>query len=63
MAAQGKVPHDDYDSGFLVGFQAMVGTLPKVPPITSPFEMKEHYTPFLMGVREGIKAGGGNVRG
>jgi len=63
MAAQGDVPHDDYHSGFLVGFQAVAGTLPNVPVTPAQPVTTVNYTPFLMGVREGVKAAGGSVRG
>jgi hypothetical protein len=63
MAAKGNVPHDDYQSGFQVGFQAVAGTLPLIPvaPV-APVTLINH-TPFLMGVREGVKAAGGSVQG
>jgi hypothetical protein len=58
MAPVEKIPHDDYKTGFIVGYQAIVGTnalLPLLPlqPLTSL-----GMTPFLMGVRAGIESAG-----
>jgi hypothetical protein len=62
-AAKGNVPHDDYFSGFEVGFQAVAGTLPLLPVTPARPVTLLNYTPFLMGVREGVRAAGGNVKG
>jgi hypothetical protein len=63
MAAQGNVPHDDYRSGFIVGFQAVAGTLRVLPVMPVQPVTIVNYTPFLMGVREGVKAAGGSIKG
>ena len=63
MAAKGNVPHDDFKSGFQVGYQAIMGTrrivpIPPVKPIT-----RTGMTPFLMGVRKGLERAGINPDG
>jgi hypothetical protein len=62
MAAKGSVPHDDYRSGFQVGFQAVAGTLPVIPVVPVQPVTVVNYTPFLMGVGDGVKAAGGSVK-
>lgn len=54
MAAKGNVPHDDFKSGFQVGYQAVMGIrrivpVPPIKPIT-----KIGMTPFLMGPTESV---------
>ena len=60
MVEQGNVPHDDYRSGFIAGFQAIAGTTRTIPPIirqpTTP--TCGNLTPFLMGIRRGIQRAG-----
>jgi hypothetical protein len=61
MAAQGDVPHNDYRSGFQVGYQAIVGTTRAIPAIPAQPATKANMTPFLMGVRKGIERAGGSL--
>jgi hypothetical protein len=61
MTAKGDVPHDDYRSGFIVGYQAVVGTVRAVPAVPAQTATIANYTPFLMGVRAGVKAAGGSL--
>ncbi len=61
IAAKGEVPHDDYRSGFQIGYQAVRGTAVAVPAIPARPATIAGCTPFLMGVRAGIKAAGGTV--
>lgn len=61
MSAKGDVPHDDYRSGFVVGFQAVAGTVRAIPAIPARPATKANMTPFLMGVRKGIERAGGSV--
>lgn len=63
MTAQGNVPHDDFKSGFIVGYRAIVGTAPTLPPIPNEPPIVEGFTAFLMGVRKGVVDAGGSVRG
>jgi hypothetical protein len=58
MAAQGDVPHDDYRSGFIVGFQAIAGIVRTIPAMPAQPATKANMTPFLMGVRKGIEKAG-----
>jgi hypothetical protein len=63
MPAEGKVPHDDHQSGYVVGFQAVRGVNPVILPAPLAPPTIKDFTPFLMGVREGIRTAGGNVKG
>ena len=60
MVEQGNVPHDDYRSGFIAGFQAIAGTTRTIPPIVRqpPAPTCGNLTPFLMGIRRGIQRAG-----
>ncbi|MGH6802742.1 MAG: hypothetical protein ACREC3_05160 [Methyloceanibacter sp.] len=58
MEAKGNVPHDDYKSGFIVGFQAVAGTTRIVPILPVQPVTRVGMTPFLMGVRKGIERAG-----
>jgi hypothetical protein len=58
MTAKGDVPHDDFKSGFLVGFQAIRGTTVATPAVPAKPATKANMTPFLMGVRKGIERAG-----
>ena len=53
-----SIPHDDYEAGFAAGYQAIKGTMAMVP--LSPLEPLTplNLTPFLVGVREGLKKAG-----
>lgn len=58
MAAQGNVPHDDYQSGFIFGFQAIAGTMRALPALPAQPATRGNMTPFLIGVRKGIERAG-----
>ncbi len=58
MAAKGDVPHDDYKSGYIVGFQAIKGVAPAIPATPAQPATRANMTPFLMGVRKGLKRAG-----
>jgi hypothetical protein len=58
MTEQGDVPHDDYRSGFIAGFQAIAGTTLTVPPTLAQPKLRANMTPFLMGIRRGIERAG-----
>ncbi|MER8938717.1 hypothetical protein NKH82_04315 [Mesorhizobium sp. M0915] len=55
MAAQGEVPHDDYKSGFIAGYQSVRKVMVAVPGIPAQPGTLGGLTPFLMGVRKGIE--------
>jgi hypothetical protein len=58
MTEQGGVPHDDFRSGFIAGFQAIAGTTLTIPPVPAQPVMRSNFTPFLMGIRKGIQRAG-----
>jgi hypothetical protein len=58
MTEQGDLPHDDFRSGFIAGFQAIAGTAHTIPPIPAQPVMRAALTPFLMGVRKGLQRAG-----
>ena len=58
MAEQGDVPHDDYRSGFIAGFQAIAGTTRTIPPVLAQPATCGNLTLFLMGIRRGIQRAG-----
>ena len=58
MVAKGNVPHDDYRSGFEAGFQAIAGTARAVPTLPAQPATRAGFTPFLMGIREGLERAG-----
>ena len=58
MVEQGNVPHEDFRSGFIAGFQAIAGTAHTIPVIPTQPVMRSNLTPFLMGVRKGIQRAG-----
>jgi hypothetical protein len=60
VAAQGNVPHDDYRSGFIAGFQALAGTSRAIPATPAQPATRAGMTPSLMGVRKGIQRAGGS---
>ena len=61
MAAEGEVPHTDYRSGFIAGFQAVAGTSRAIPALPAQPPTRAGMTPFLMGVRKGFAMAGGCV--
>ena len=58
MVEQGNIPHDDFRSGFIAGFQAIAGTAHTIPLIPKQPVSRSNLTPFLMGVRKGIQRAG-----
>jgi len=58
MAAQGNVPHDDFQSGFIVGYQLVKGVQWPVPPMPPAGPVHAGTTRFLNGVRAGMAAAG-----
>jgi hypothetical protein len=58
MTEQGDVPHNDFRSGLIAGFQPIVGTVHTIPPIPAQPVMRSALTPFLMGVRKGLQRAG-----
>lgn len=58
MAAQGNVPHDDFLSGFKVGYQLIKGTQWPIPPAPPAGPAWPGSTLFLKGIKAGMKAAG-----
>lgn len=61
MAAQGVVPHDDYRSGFIAGFQSVRKTAAAIPAIPAIPATPAGLTPFLVGIRKGIERATGKA--
>ncbi|MDP4006904.1 hypothetical protein [Methylobacterium sp. NEAU K] len=59
--ASDKVPHDDFSEGFKIGFQTVQGVNNTIPAVPGEPGIPGGMTPFLMGVRAGIKAGKGTL--
>lgn len=55
-ASSGRVPHDDFREGFIVGYQVVRGTGAAIP--AQPATPADR-TPFLVGVRSGIEQAAG----
>lgn len=55
MSAKGDVPHDDFRSGFIAGFQSIVGTARAIPAIPAKPAITAGMTAFLTGIRKGIE--------
>lgn len=53
-----KVPHEDFNEGYLVGYQAIKGKNSNPPMAPMQTMAPIGMTPFLMGVRRGLKAAG-----
>lgn len=52
------IPHDDFQAGFVVGYQAIRGTAVSLPGIPGRPGTPSGSTPFLQGVRAGLRAAG-----
>jgi hypothetical protein len=53
-----KVPHDDFQEGFLVGWQAIKGQNTGIPGIPGQPGTPGNSTPFLEGVKAGLRSAG-----
>lgn len=53
-----QIPHDDFRAGFLVGWQTVKGTSAGVPGTPGQPGTPGNSTPFLQGVKAGLKAAG-----
>jgi hypothetical protein len=60
--ATSKVPHNDFAEGFIVGYQLIRGINASIPGIPGVPSMSGSSTPFLDGIKVGIKAAGGTLR-
>jgi hypothetical protein len=59
MPVSSNVPHDSFREGFVVDYQLVKGIAASVPGSTAGFAPHGGTTKFLEGVKEGIKAAGG----
>jgi hypothetical protein len=58
-----NLPHENFREGFIVGFQLIHGlkvTVPSAPVSGTP---PAGMSPFLMGLKSGIRAAGGEIVG
>ena len=56
-----KVPHDEFNEGFAVGYQLIKGTMVVVPGGPRLTRVDPNSTPFLMGIKAGLSAAGHNI--
>ena len=54
-----KVPHGDFREVFIVGYQLIRGVNTGIPGIPGQSGTPGNTTPFLQGIRAGMKAAGG----
>jgi hypothetical protein len=52
------IPHDSYAAGFVAGWQAVHGTYVAIPALPAQPATDPNMTPFLMGVRMGLRVAG-----
>jgi hypothetical protein len=62
MMATSKVPHNDFAEGFIVGYQLIRGINASTPGRPSQPSTSGSSTPFLDGIKAGIKAAGATLR-
>jgi hypothetical protein len=55
------VPHDSFREGFIVGYQLIKGVSVAVPAAPAGPAPHGGTTSFLLGIREGVKAAGGEI--
>lgn len=53
-----QVPHDDFDAGFNIGYQVVHGTTAEPPTIPHEPATPFNSTPFLEGIKAGLRAAG-----
>lgn len=56
-----KVPHNDFAEGFKVGYQLIRGINAGMPGIPGQPGTSGNTTPFLEGIKAGIRAAGGSL--
>ena len=56
-----KVPHDDFKEGFRVGYQLIRGINSGIPGIPGQPGTTGDTTPFLNGIKAGIRAAAGSL--
>ena len=55
------VPHNDFVAGFVAGYQAIKGTSAGLPGIPGQPGTPGNSTPFLEGIKAGLRAAGLNL--
>ena len=58
-----NLPHENFREGFIVGFQLIHGLKVTVPAAPTGGTPPVETSPFLMGVKAGIRAAGGEIVG
>jgi hypothetical protein len=58
-----KIPHDSFREGFIVGYQLLRGIRAVIPFVPVPPDTPRNMTPFLMGIKAGLRAAGMDVVG
>jgi hypothetical protein len=60
-----NIPHENFREGFILGFQLIHGIDVTVtePTVPTRLTVPAGTSPFLLGVRAGIRAAGGEVLG
>ena len=58
-----NIPHDDFREGFIVGFQLILGTNVGVRGAPGGPGVHGATSRFLVGVKAGIRAAGGEILG
>jgi hypothetical protein len=56
-----EAPHNDFNAGFVVGYQLIKGMAAGIPGIPGQPGTPGSTTPFLQGVKAGIRAAGGTL--
>jgi hypothetical protein len=59
-----KVPHESFREGFIVGYQTIRGTaagIPSIPSQPGTPGTPGNMTPFLIGVKAGLRAAGVDI--
>ena len=57
-----NVPHDDFREGFIIGWQTVKGTNAGIPGTPGRPGTPGGSTPFLEGVKAGLRAAGVDLR-
>jgi hypothetical protein len=58
-----NIPHENFREGFIVGFQLIHGIDVSVPAAPAGSAGTAGTSPFLLGVKAGIRAAGGEILG
>lgn len=59
--ASDKIPHNDFREGFIVGYQAVLGTNAGMPGTPGQPRIPGGSTSLLQGVKAGLRAAGVDI--